>query len=93
MSAVRAGRWGGVAVAAAAAALLVPAACAACSSCTAGRGDANIAYLATAAAMGSLPIGFGVGLTLWLRKRSRDMEAGAAGTSDASDASDDAASD
>ncbi len=77
LSAAPAVRWG-AAAGLAVLVLLAPGISEGCSFCAYGRGDANTAYLLTAAAMGTLPIGFGVGLALWLRKKTRAAARGAA---------------
>jgi hypothetical protein len=41
----------------------------ACAYCASSRDSSSAAYLWTAVGLGSLPIGFGGGLALWLRAR------------------------
>lgn len=43
----------------------------ACAYCASSRGSTSAAYFWTAVGLGSLPIGFGGGLALWLRARYR----------------------
>jgi hypothetical protein len=60
----------GLAIAVLALAALAPGIASACPYC-AGSREAGGAYLLSAVGMGLLPIGFGVGLVLWLRRRLR----------------------
>jgi hypothetical protein len=62
-----------LAIAALALAALAPGIASACPYC-AGSREAGSAYFLSAVGMGLLPIGFGVGLVLWLRRR---LQAGA----------------
>lgn len=54
-----------------------------CSFCGAARKDASIAYVVTAAGMGLMPIAFGAGLVLWLRRKYRRAGENAGGGEDA----------